>query len=543
MSPVRTVALTLLAALGFALTHSTAPGRQPTNGDTRVRIDLLPSANFTGFQQPKDDKDPVEEKPADYREILNYKNNGIAPAKLLEAKGRLAAFAKYNAAVVSYQKRYVALQDPTVPVPDYKALDGPNGILAELEQRVLVPTPSTKLVDRVAQFNYVRELGEALDPALKELILKHPERIVRVNATRMLAIACKSGAWSHYATVTALLTDPQVPAEVKYYALQAAGNLLAAYDVDAYIPSKGGYDNRKHSFRKGDLTEGGKQDPDLEPDRPIGQLVAALEKAVLEPASLLGVVAKDDKPAEIPDDLKPVAAFFRRQAVRSLAQVRFPIVPGPKNTTLYPIRTLARVALTDPSLEIKSRVQIKGDNGKPIETEMVWSPRADEIADAVIGVCNLEPPAGQGERDVYAPGAAEVIASGVLSYGAGYTASPQDKAVPWRGGAARLIEAISRWRVRFHPTLSLTPIVLNNPDFDPDKDPRLASGKDFPPAVQAVYDQSRRLVLEPIVNKTSGFNLEAMRIFLLQEVRKGTEKEPTITLFENPKLTVPRKAL
>ena len=60
------------------------------------------------------------------------------------------------------------------------------------------------------------------------------------------------------------------------------------------------------------------------------------------------------------------------------------------------------------------------------------------------------------------------------------------------------------------------------------------------PQVMAVYDRSRKLILDPIVSRTR-VDVEAMRTFLLQEVRKGTEKDTTITLYTNPPLTVPRK--
>ena len=82
--------------------------------------------------------------------------------------------------------------------------------------------------------DYIRELGVAFDAVLKPVIDENPERIVRINAARMLAVACKSGATAHYPTVTAMLTNANTPTDVKHYVLVAAGNLLSAYDVYDY---------------------------------------------------------------------------------------------------------------------------------------------------------------------------------------------------------------------------------------------------------------------------------------------------------------------
>ncbi|MBX9580446.1 MAG: hypothetical protein K2X87_09070 [Gemmataceae bacterium] len=486
MSPVRLASLTLLAGLGFA---------------------LAAAAPAAGRQDPKDDKDPVYNKGKyKYSAVPAFKNEGVPAAKLEEAKAVFVSYAQYNVDVVSWPKRYALLADQTATLFPDQTLDA---LLIDLEKHLLVPVPGNRVGKESA--DYVREMGKALDDALKDVILKHPDRVVRVNAARMLAVACKSGAWAHYPTVTLLLTQNEVrigevavpiPPEVKYYALQAAGNLLAAHELAAYQIDKG-YDNRAHSG---------------EPDA-VGAVVQALEKAALDPGSLLGVPPKvGGGPGELPADQKPVAVFFRRQALRALGQCRFAMLPGPAKTTLYPAVTLARFAVSDKTL--------------------VLPPRADEVAEAVVGLANMDPPAERSRRDVYTPGIAEAVATGVATYGGENNSNNPDKAVAWKGGAVRMLDGLNRWRARFQPTL--LPTILNDPNFDAEKDTRF-NAQNVPPIVQATYVQSRDKILTPIAQKSAKVDVEGMRTFVAQETRKGTDKEATITLFDNPKLTVPRK--
>ena len=49
-------------------------------------------------------------------------------------------------------------------------------------------------------------MGIALDAALKPVILEN-RRIVRINATRLLAVACKTGATAHYPTLIEILKN------------------------------------------------------------------------------------------------------------------------------------------------------------------------------------------------------------------------------------------------------------------------------------------------------------------------------------------------
>lgn len=480
MFAVRLTSLVILVGLGYA---------------------VVPEAS--GKQDPKDEKDPVDRKPTGYFDVKRYKTEGIPDAKLKEAKAKFAMFAKYNSEAIAWPRRYALLQDMTATLQPTQTIDG---ILNELEGHIFVPVPGNRVGKE--QSTYIREMGKALDDELKELILKHPDRIVRINAARMLSVACKSGAWAHYPTVTALISQseirvndvalPVIP-EVRYYALQAAGNLLAAHELAAFQPD--GYDNRNHSG---------------EPEA-VGALIQALETAVLDPGKMIGMPPAK---ADIPAEQKAVLIFFRRQAIKSLGQVRFAAFTIVNKGTLHPSITLARVAVSDKTL--------------------VVPPRADEVAEAVIGIGNMDPPARASERNLYAGGIGEVVATGVLTYGGDSVVNPPDKAIAWKGGAARMLDSLNRWRARFQP--ALLPKLLNDPNFDPERNSAF-NAQNIPPTIQAVYAQSKLRILDPIAFKSGKIDVEEMRKFVAQDMRKATAMDPTITLFENPKLTVPRKAL
>src|SRR5262249_50265884 len=155
---------------------------------------------------------------------------GIPPAELKNAKAAFATFAKYYADWVAHPAVYKGPPEPKAGFTPPKIMtidyDVNTGLLRDLERFILEPNPA----DRIAADNpkpkvgpdnaaYIQELGAALDAALKPLVEQGgpggDQRVVRINAARVLAVACKSGAAAHYPTVTALLTNPNTPTEVK----------------------------------------------------------------------------------------------------------------------------------------------------------------------------------------------------------------------------------------------------------------------------------------------------------------------------------------
>jgi hypothetical protein len=344
----------------------------------------------------------------------------------------------------------------------------------ELARHILVPHPVPTQGTRVGadQADYIRELGAALDEALSKVIRENPTPIVRLNATRLLATACRSGAAAHYPTVTDLVANPNYPPEVKNYAYQAAANLLAAYDLNDYR-------SRRHSA----------------PDKVVEPLIKALEEAIFPPAQL-ETKKPDAKAADPTPDQLAVTGFVRRNAVRALAQVRFASFPA-NNPTVYPAHTLARVALSDPAL--------------------VPAPSPTEAAEAVMGLCNLTP------NKAYSPDlAAEAVAAGLRTFAAPRAGNPLDRSYPWRGYAARLTDMLRTWRATF------------DAGFDPAK-PFDANPASVPKAVELVARNAIDKVLAPMdkVDSTGKADV-TVRVDLaglddvLSQLRRAPNRPPTL---------------
>ena len=320
---------TLLAAGGFALAIAFQPATaQPAKDD---------------FPKPPPN-------------IFAFKDN--AGADLNKAKSAFVTFAKYNADFISHAKVY-SLPQEFVP-PKGPPVPTTESLINEMNRSILVPLPESKI--GVDQADYIRELGIALDTELKIVIERSSVPVVRVNAMRMLAAACKSGAQVHWPTVTGFIASAKTPTEVKYYAFQAAGNLLAAYDLNDY-------QTRKHAHKP----------------KEVNDLVAVLQAAVAKPGAIMPVPAGTPMTSEEID----VLTFIRRAAIRALAQCRFSDKPL-GGTEVYPAFTLAQVATSDPAIQ-----------PPPTETE---------IAEAVIGLCNMAPPSK--ERTIGVPAGLGMVTVG-----------------------------------------------------------------------------------------------------------------------------------
>lgn len=421
-------------------------------------------------------------------------SRGIPPAELKGAKTAFTNFAKYYADVVAHPAVYKALQEsklgPTtsrIPTIDW---DPNTGVLRDLERFLLEPTPATKVTNE--QADYIREMGIALDAALKPLIETHPDRIVRINAARMLVSASKSGAAAHWPTVTALLNDTfyemkdksgkvvkvPTPTEIKYYALQAAANLLAAYDTSEYKI-------RKHSNNP----------------KEVGELIRAVQECVDNPNVIVPGIPGGKIEAATPDQLA-VINFVRRQAIRALAEVRSVSFPGPNGTTLYPAFTLARVCASDPAV--------------------VPAPTPAECAEAIIGLCNMAPVyMGNPVKNYNADAAVEAITAGLITFAKPRT-NPTDRSLPWRGYSARLAAALQSWGPLF------------DPGFDP-ANPKVFVKQDVPPRVTELVERVQTAILAPIdkvgldgkPDITTPVEVQKLTEFLTQ-LRSNPKRDPQL---------------
>lgn len=279
-------------------------------------------------------------RPPQYSEVIQYKGAGaIPPTSMPKAKVAFDAFAKYLAEYVSNPKTHTAPQEFRSEAPPFPAgtPQTVDQLIAEIIRHLLVPSPipvpnphppfgSFNLASGAADADYIREFGAALDQHLGAAVKQSNDRIVCVNAARMLAVACRSGAHAHYPTITELITSPNTDPEVRYYALQGAANLLAAYDINDYR-------SRKHSHDA----------------KAVGALIAAVQDCVLKSEALLPTVAvpvEKEVRKVVPPDQVPVLQFIRRQAIRALGQARFAEFDVEKGKTLYPAHTLALVAVS-----------------------------------------------------------------------------------------------------------------------------------------------------------------------------------------------------
>ncbi len=431
--------------------------------------------------------------------ILGWRDaRGIPEAELPKVRELFQQFAAYQAQLVSHPLVYRRMRDPllrsdavgrTIPTLD--------DIFRDLERVLIHPTPISKWSRD--QADYIREMGTALDAALLPLITSHPERIVRINATRMLALVCKMGATVHYASVTGLIAGPNVPPEIRHYALQAAANLLSAYDVLDYK-------SRRHSNGwRNDVKPG-------DADRELGALVAAIEKCISDPNALIpGVLPAN---GTLPTDQVDVIRLMRRQAIRALAQVRFVTVPGPDGKSrLYPAFTLARVCVSDPALRVP--------------------PAPVDCAEAVIGICNMSPVIdGKPVKDYNVDAAVEAILAGLTTF-----AEPRgdlnDRSVHWRAYGLRIGQALYNWRPLFDYL------------YDPTQ-PRQFRTEAVPKIVNDLIQRVEIALLKPLDSVrpdgtpdplTGQIQLNNLRQFL-QQLQSNPKRNPRLFL-NDPTTTLP----
>jgi hypothetical protein len=387
-------------------------------------------------------QEPIPTRPrGDISALTLYREQGSkAPAaEIKKAREMLKSFAQYYSDVIAHPLLWKSPQDIRAEIPPqfpFNALDGEKGVFKDMDRLLLVPEVNGKFT--AEQADYVRDLGAELDKALSNLIQTNQEKVVRINACRALAHVARTGAPAHYETITPLVASPDTPPELKQYALQAAGALLSA--IDATEPKV-----RKHS---GDA-------------KAVGALVKALEDCVNTP----GLLVPGFKADTATGDQFVVVAFMRRQAVRALGNAKFATLPGPDGLApLFPAYTLARVALGDETF--------------------VPLPGPAEAAEAVIGLCNMQPPPPKGAK-YNADVAVEAVVAGLYRFAAPRATNPGDRTLPWRHYSIRLAEALRAWRGLF------------DPDFDPTQ-PNGYNAALVPPALADLYKEVLPKVLAPI---------------------------------------------
>jgi hypothetical protein len=447
MTRARFCAWTLLAATGFTLLPA-APAQD------KVDPTKVPQFSGTGT-------------------IIDRRNaSGIPKGDLPAVQKTFAAFAQYYADSISHPLVIKATQDPLLKLDaDKRPIPKMDDLFDSVNRFLLEPSPTSRVT--ADNLDYIRELGYAFDAALKPLITNHPETIVRVNAMRFYAVLCRTGAPAHWATVTDLLANENTRTEVKYYALQAAGNLLSAYDADEYK-------SRRHALD---------ENPRPAADKKIGALVAAVQDCVVNPNKILAGIPQGKVENATPEQVE-VIRFVRRQAIRALGEVRFATLPGPDGNPLYPAHTLIRVCMSDPTLGP--------------------APSPSECGEAVIGLCNMSHITnGKPERGFNPDAVVEAVAQGIITFATPRT-DRADRSLPWKGYALRINDAFRKWPPLFDPL------------FDPQV-PNVFNAQQTPGLVTDVIKRTRDAILTPI-DTGAAVDLDSMRKYLtfLRERKQRT---------------------
>jgi len=327
-----------------------------------------------------------------------------------------AAMAQYLVNRVTHHEYYASVDSTELrPKPGEKNV---AELISELRKYLLVPPADGKLT--LGQEDYIRELGVALDKALVGILLPEkgkaaPPPLIRVNAARLLAVACESGAPAHWPTVTGLLKNPETPPELLFYALKASEGLLGGFDI-------------ARLSRLAPAPEAA--------EAVLYDLVHTLEVMVEKGPPILGKLHVEGasqptlttdpkaKPGEslLPDQVTALQ-LYRLQAIRALARLRSDVLGGKVKPALEvrPVYTLARVAIGDPSIS------------PPFNRK--------EVAEAVIGMIRVNPGANLNLDEL-----AYAISYGLRIVFAAKATNADDSSLAWKGYAGRLNAAFQDWQ-------------------------------------------------------------------------------------------------
>ncbi len=357
-------------------------------------------------------------EPGEARAVLvGFKEGSVSISKPINAADQAAftQMAQYLVNRVTYPEYHVTTPEPTdlQPRPAAKTV---AQLIDDLRKSLIVPPADGKIT--LPQEDYIREFGIPLNKYLADILIqekgKMPPAIIRVNAGRLLAVACESGAPALWPTVITLIKNPDTPPELLYYALKAAEGLLGGFDVSRLS-------------RLAALPE--------DADKLLFDMVRALEEVVLKGPKIADKVHVEsgsqpvlstDPNAKV-DRLLPeqiaVVQMYRLQAIRALARLRNDSIGGKAKPTyeVRPLFTLARVAVGDPSIT-------PALNKK-------------EIAEAVLGLVRVTPSANVNLDEL-----AYAVSYGLRVVYSTKAANTDDTTLPWKGLSGRMTIALQDWQ-------------------------------------------------------------------------------------------------
>jgi hypothetical protein len=365
---------------------------------------------------------PVEKLLADYKKnTQTTPNDEQRIREMLEGKYLLTKPTAADKAVLKAKAESLVFK---ITLPEYH---GPSNEGSELkapangkdmahlitDMRGWMHVPEKLPKPNVSQLDYIREFGAALDTAILSVLTdKSPPPMLRIAALRMLVAASESGAPAHWSTVHKMLTDPKTPPETLIYAIRAAEMLLASYDPTR-TPWMG-----KNAF---------------EDEKTVVEIVNALEAIVLKGPPIMdrvyiagdgeSTLTTDPKKPPEPGKLTPeqigVTQAYRYLALRALSRLNLEIIGG-KGVEARPLFTLAKVAISDPSIQPP--------------------PSTKEIGEALIGMANIIPAKQiNSDEELYA------MAWAFRMFATPKSNNPDDNSVAWKGCSARMQNAFKMW--------------------------------------------------------------------------------------------------
>jgi hypothetical protein len=390
-------------------------------------------------------KEPTSDAKIKFGEM----QRGSLRVKGADQKSNLAILklnAQYYVYRVTYEEYYDVLSSGDLKArPENKSVEGLN---KDLLSSILIPAPDNNPKFSIDQGDFIFEYGAALDEAFRTVLSKNPPVLIRTNAARMMATAAKSGAPAHAKTITELLTHKffkvgekfvQTPPEVYYYALKAAENLLAAYHPVWHLdPAK----LTRHSLKEDELIPFVKLIEEIVLNGPTvmdkaytPEVTPTLQSPSPPPAVPAKVDPKNPTPPPASAPVAPKASgvldaksltkeqllvyeYYRRQAVRALAKVRFDIIGGGTPNEIRPAFTLAKIAVSDFSI--------------------IPAPSPAEISEAVLGLIGLTP-----STNLRIDEWAFIVARGTELMIAPKLESEENQTLPWRVLASRMNVALA----------------------------------------------------------------------------------------------------
>jgi hypothetical protein len=294
-------------------------------------------------------------------------------------------------------------------------------LVREVNDQLLVTQIRKKQPLKPNQPEYVKALSADMLKCLREVFSKNGEPIVRINAARILLILAEAGQEECADTLLTLIENPREIDAVKLYALRGVKELLA------------------HG-----TAEKGVLKPDVE------------TRCVLTTQAFL------TRKVDIPTDPQESAAlnYVRREAVRALANSRYPLLPKNKDEAGRTAWWLLKVARRD---------------------GMTPDPSVSEQVEAAIGMCQLLP-----AKEVQFDYAAFHVGGAVVDFLNAYAQQKNNQegaGLAWRLYATRLMIALDELQAHSGNSKYTASVVSRCKDalkpIDTGKDPNAGALEDW----------------------------------------------------------------